>query len=281
MKILDGKFVAKEIRKNVKKEVIEIEEKKGIKPKLTVVIVGNDPASQVYVRNKEKACEKVGFLHETIRLDENIEESDLITVIEQLNDDKNCNGILVQLPLPKHISEKNVIDSIEPVKDVDGFHCESAGKLLLGQDTFVPCTPQGIIEILNYYNLDIQGKHAVVLGRSNIVGKPVSFLLQKENATVTMCHSKTVNLESYTRQADILVAAIGKAEFITAEHIKKGVIIIDVGMNYNTKNVLCGDVDFEQCKDIAEMITPVPGGIGPMTIAMLLKNTLKAFKMQL
>lgn len=280
MDILDGKYVAKHVRKSIKKEVLEIEKNTGKRPKLSVVIVGDDPASQVYVRNKERACKRAGLRNETIRLPEKTTQSELMKIIHDLNNDNECNGILVQLPLPAHISEDIVIHGIASEKDVDGFHPESAGKMMLGQPTFLPCTPQGVIELLKYYNVELSGKHAVVIGRSNIVGKPVSILLQKENATVTMCHSRTKPLEEYTKQADILVAAIGRAEFIKAHHIKKGCVIIDVGMNYNENDELCGDVDFKECSELSSMITPVPGGVGPMTIAMLLKNTLQAFKNQ-
>ncbi len=274
-KIIDGKARAKEIRESLKSDVLAIKAK-GISPKLTVVLVGDDPASHIYVSNKEKACADVGILSETHRLPAKTKESDIIKLVEKLNKDNSVHGILVQLPLPDHIVEENVINSILPSKDVDGLSVHNMGLLVKGEgDPLVPCTPQGVMDLIHLTGIEIKGKHAVVVGRSNLVGKPAAILLLREHATVTQCHSRTVDLGSVTRQADILVAAIGKANIITAEMVKRGAVVIDVG-TVRTEAGLSGDVDFEKVKDVAGFITPVPGGVGPMTIAMLLKNTIKA-----
>ena len=253
----------------------------GITPGLTVILVGNDSASHTYVTNKEKTCKDLGMYSELIKLEETISEQELLKTIDRLNNDSKIHGILVQLPLPKHIDEQKVISAIDPSKDVDGFHPINVGKLMIGQDTFIPCTPFGIMKLLEYSNIDISGKHAVVIGRSNIVGKPIGQLLLQKDATVTYCHSRTQNLASITKQADILVVAIGKAKMIGKEHVKAGAIVIDVGMNRDENNKLCGDVNFAEVEEIAGAITPVPGGVGPMTITMLMENTLLSAKRSL
>jgi methylenetetrahydrofolate dehydrogenase (NADP+) / methenyltetrahydrofolate cyclohydrolase len=274
-KIIDGKSRAKQIRDEIKEQVIEAI-KSGIKPKLCVVLVGDDPASHIYVSNKEKDCAEVGFLSETYRLPADAKESDVIAAVEKLNKDRSVHGMIVQLPLPDHISEENVLSKILPSKDVDGLGVFNLGLLFKGEgDPLVSCTPQGCIDLIRSTGVEIKGKNAVVVGRSNIVGKPMAILLLRDHATVTICHSRTVDLPSITSRADILVAAIGKAKMIRADMVKKGAIVIDVGMN-RTKEGLLGDVDFENVKEVAGFITPVPGGVGPMTRAMLLKNTLKA-----
>ena len=272
--IIDGKKVSQEIKDNLKLEVAEMK-KQGKEITLAVILVGSDPASQVYVSNKEKACEYVGINSKTYNLPETTSEEELLKLVDDLNDDKKVNGILVQLPLPKHIDEDLIIKTISPLKDVDGFHPENVGKLSIGQDGFVSCTPSGIIELLKYYNIEAEGKHCVIIGRSNIVGKPMAMLMIRENATVTVCHSRTKDLKSITKQADILISAIGRPKFLTKEYIKEDAVIIDVGMNRDDNNKLCGDVDFDSVKDIVKAITPVPGGVGPMTIAMLLTNCVK------
>lgn len=274
-KILNGKEIAQDIRSRIKGEVEELKQK-GIHPGLAVILVGDNPASQSYVRAKAKACEEVGIYSEVIRKPASISQEELLSLIEELNENPNIHGILVQLPLPDHISEKAVIDAIRVEKDVDGFHPINVGKLVIGEDGLVPCTPYGIIEMIKRTGTDISGKKAVVVGRSNIVGKPVSMLLLQENATVVMCHSRTVDLEEMTKQADILVVAVGKAGVIGKEHVKPGSIVIDVGVNRVDDGKLVGDVRFDEVKEIADYITPVPGGVGPMTITMLLHNTLKA-----
>lgn len=274
--ILNGKEVASKIKEQVKQEIKNTD----AKPILAVIQIGDNRASSIYVRNKEKACEEVGILNMSIKLSDETTEAELIKLIDNLNNDKTVDGILVQLPLPKHINEKAILDKINPLKDVDGFHSTNSGKLFNGEDSLVPCTPAGIIEILKHYNIEIAGKHCVVIGRSNIVGKPISMLLLNENATVTICHSKTRDLKRITRQADILIVAIGKEEVIKADHISNGAIVIDVGINRDENGKVCGDVDFDDIVNKAGAITPVPGGIGPMTIAMLMKNTLKAYKLQ-
>ncbi len=241
------------------------------------MVVGENPASQIYVQNKKLACEKVGIKSVSHELKEDVQEQELIQLINKLNSDKEIHGILVQLPLPAHIDENKIINAINPEKDVDGFHPLNIGKMMLGLKTLLPCTPSGIIEILKRSSIQIEGKHVVMVGRSNIVGKPVAQLLLNKNATITICHSKTKNLKEITRQADILVVALGKAKFIKKDMIKDKVIIIDVGINRLENNKICGDVDFENVKNKASLITPVPGGVGPMTIAMLLKNTLEAY----
>ncbi len=277
--ILQGKEVAQSIRAELANEVAELK-KQGIVPGLTVVIVGDDPASHSYVRGKAKGCEEVGISSEIIRKDADITEEELLVIIQQLNENPNVNGILVQLPLPAHISEHAVIEAIAPEKDVDGFHPISIGNMVLGNDTMLPCTPHGIIELIKRTGTPLAGKHAVVIGRSNIVGKPVSLLLQQENATVTMCHSRTQNLEEYTQKADILVVATGRAHMIGKEHVKPGAVVIDVGVNRIETGKLVGDVKFDEVKEVASFLTPVPGGVGPMTITMLLKNTVAAAKKQ-
>ncbi|MFS0554074.1 bifunctional methylenetetrahydrofolate dehydrogenase/methenyltetrahydrofolate cyclohydrolase FolD [Brevibacillus sp. 179-C9.3 HS] len=277
--ILQGKEVAQSIRADLANEVAELK-KQGIVPGLTVVIVGDDPASHSYVRGKAKGCEEVGISSEIIMKDADISEDELLTIIQQLNENPNVNGILVQLPLPTHISEHAVIEAIAPEKDVDGFHPISVGNMVLGNDTMLPCTPHGIIELIKRTGTSMAGKHAVVIGRSNIVGKPVSLLLQQENATVTMCHSRTQNLEEYTLKADILVVATGRAHMIGKEHVKPGAVVIDVGVNRIETGKLVGDVKFDEVKEVASFLTPVPGGVGPMTITMLLKNTVEAAKKQ-
>ncbi|NTU30211.1 bifunctional methylenetetrahydrofolate dehydrogenase/methenyltetrahydrofolate cyclohydrolase FolD [Brevibacillus sp. HB1.1] len=277
--ILQGKEVAQSIRAELANEVAELK-KQGIVPGLTVVIVGDDPASHSYVRGKAKGCEEVGISSEIIMKDADITEEELLVIIQQLNENPNVNGILVQLPLPAHISEHAVIEAIAPEKDVDGFHPISVGNMVLGNDTLLPCTPHGIIELIKRTGTSMAGKYAVVIGRSNIVGKPVSLLLQQENATVTMCHSRTQNLEEYTQKADILVVATGRAHMIGKEHVKPGAVVIDVGVNRIETGKLVGDVKFDEVKEVASFLTPVPGGVGPMTITMLLKNTVAAAKKQ-
>lgn len=252
--------------------------KKGTKIGLAVVIVGDDPASRVYVNNKKKACEYVGFDSYEYALPKETKEDELLSLIDKLNTDDRINGILVQLPLPKHISEEKIINRINPKKDVDAFHPENVGKIMTGNYDFLPCTPSGVMELIKESGIDICGKECVVLGRSNIVGKPQAMLLLHANGTVTICHSKTKNLREITKRADILVAAIGKEKFVTADMIKEGAVVIDVGINRNAEGKLCGDVDFENAALVASAITPVPGGVGPMTIAMLMKNTLNTVK---
>ncbi|MFE4711077.1 MULTISPECIES: bifunctional methylenetetrahydrofolate dehydrogenase/methenyltetrahydrofolate cyclohydrolase FolD [unclassified Paenibacillus] len=275
--IISGKQVSDEIRIDIAREVAGLVER-GVKPGLAVVLVGEDPASQVYVRNKEKSCISLGFHSEVHRLDASTSQEDLLALVEQLNQRDDIDGILVQLPLPGHIEEKAVIDAIAVEKDVDGFHPVNVGNLVIGDDSLLPCTPAGVIELIKRTGTEISGKHAVVIGRSNIVGKPVSLLLQRENATVTMCHSRTANIAELSRQADILVVAIGRANFIDASFVKPGAIVIDVGMNRLDSGKLAGDVDYESAKEVAGHITPVPGGVGPMTITMLMGNTLIAAK---
>ncbi|GED66537.1 bifunctional protein FolD [Brevibacillus reuszeri] len=277
--ILQGKEVAQSIRTELATEVADLK-KQGIIPGLTVVLVGDDPASHSYVRGKSKGCEEVGIRSELILKDASTTEEELLSIIQGLNENPNVNGILVQLPLPAHISESAVIEAIHPEKDVDGFHPISVGNMVLGNETMLPCTPHGIIELIKRTGTEIAGKHAVVIGRSNIVGKPVSLLLQQENATVTMCHSRTQNLEEHTRRADILVVATGKAHMIGKEHVKPGAVVIDVGVNRIETGKLVGDVKFDEVQEVASFLTPVPGGVGPMTITMLLKNTVSAAKKQ-
>lgn len=273
--IIDGKIVSAYVRKQIIKSTEKLGQK-GIIPGLAVIIVGNDPASKVYVRNKKNACAEVGFYSEEYALPEETTENELIELIQKLNFDKKIHGILVQLPLPKHINEKNIIKAISPKKDVDGFSAENVGNCVLSEKGFKSCTPAGIIELLNYYNIEIEGKNCVVLGRSNIVGKPMALLLLEKNATVTICHSKTKNISDFTKNADILVVAVGKRHFVNSEMVKDGAVVIDVGINRDENNKLCGDVDFDSVSKKASYITPVPGGVGPMTITMLLKNTLLA-----
>ncbi|MGG3873995.1 bifunctional methylenetetrahydrofolate dehydrogenase/methenyltetrahydrofolate cyclohydrolase FolD [Brevibacillus laterosporus] len=269
--VINGKEFAKSYRERIKQEVAELVDK-GIQPGLAVVLVGDDPASQTYVNGKIKACEETGIYSKSFRLESNVTQQEVVDLVKELNQDPNIHGILVQLPLPKHMIEEAIIDTISPEKDVDGFHPISVGNLCIGKETFLPCTPHGVIELIKSTGISMEGKHAVVVGRSNIVGKPVSLLLLHENATVTMCHSRTKNLEEHTRQADILVVAVGIAHLIKKEHVKDGAIVIDVGMN-RLDGKLTGDVLFDEVKEVASHITPVPGGVGPMTITMLMQNT--------
>ncbi|HHQ0691372.1 TPA: bifunctional methylenetetrahydrofolate dehydrogenase/methenyltetrahydrofolate cyclohydrolase FolD [Listeria monocytogenes] len=275
--IIDGKKLAKEIQEKVTREVAELV-KEGKKPGLAVVLVGDNQASRTYVRNKQKRTEEAGMKSVLIELPENVTEEKLLSVVEELNEDKTIHGILVQLPLPEHISEEKVIDTISYDKDVDGFHPVNVGNLFIGKDSFVPCTPAGIIELIKSTGTQIEGKRAVVIGRSNIVGKPVAQLLLNENATVTIAHSRTKDLPQVAKEADILVVATGLAKFVKKDYIKPGAIVIDIGMDRDENNKLCGDVDFDDVVEEAGFITPVPGGVGPMTITMLLANTLKAAK---
>lgn len=275
--IISGKQVSEEIRGSIAGEVKELADK-GVVPGLAVVLVGEDPASQVYVRNKEKACHDLGFYSEVHRLPAETSQADLLDLVDRLNRKDEIDGILVQLPLPGHIDEKAVINAIAVDKDVDGFHPVNVGNLVIGDDSLLPCTPAGVIELIKRAGISLSGKHAVVIGRSNIVGKPVSLLLQRENATVTMCHSRTERMAEIARQADVLVVAIGRANFIDASFVKPGAVVIDVGMNRLENGKLAGDVDFESVKEVSGPITPVPGGVGPMTITMLMQNTLIAAK---
>ncbi|PRX26928.1 methylenetetrahydrofolate dehydrogenase (NADP+)/methenyltetrahydrofolate cyclohydrolase [Orenia metallireducens] len=273
-KILDGRKVAKELEAEIG-QVVENLTKQGITPGLTVILVGDNPASEIYVSYKEKACKRVGINSNLIKLPAEINEEELLGEVERLNQDDSVDGILVQLPLPEHIDEEKVINTIRADKDVDGFHPINIGKLMINGSGLHSCTPRGIMEILHRYEIEVEGKNAVIIGRSNIVGKPMAQMLLQENATVTICHSRTKDLKEHTLKADILVAAVGRAEFVTADMVKKGAVIIDVGIN-RTENGLLGDVEFKGVKEKAAAITPVPGGVGPMTIATLLKNTLKA-----
>ena len=277
-KIIDGKQISLDIKNELKEKVAKYKEQ-GIEITLAVVKVGNDPASAVYVRNKEKACEYVGINSKTLALPEETTEEELLNVVKELNEDKNVNGILVQLPLPKHIDESKVLLTIDSTKDVDGFHPVNVGKMVIGEDTFLPCTPAGIIEMIKKTDVDIEGKECVVIGRSNIVGKPMAMLMLKENATVTIAHSRTKDLKEVTKRADIIVAAIGKAKFVTADYVKEGAVVIDVGMDRDENGKLCGDVDFESVSKVASAITPVPGGVGPMTVTMLLVNCLRSVEL--
>ena len=269
--IIDGKAISKAIKDELKEKVAEYKAQ-GIEITLAVIQVGNNPASTVYVGNKKKACDYIGIRSLAYELEENITEEELLNLIKDLNNKDDVDGILVQLPLPEHISEKKVIETIDPKKDVDGFHPMNVGALSIGDEGFISCTPYGIIELLKRSDIEIAGKECVIVGRSNIVGKPISMLLLRENGTVVITHSKTKDLKEVTKRADILVAAIGKPKFITADYVKEGATVIDVGINRNEDNKLCGDVDFESVEKIAGAITPVPGGVGPMTIAMLMKN---------
>lgn len=273
--ILDGKALSAKIKEELSKEVLSLQ-KKGIKPGLAVIIAGNDSASRVYVNNKKKACEACNIYSEEYALPENTTEGELLDLIQKLNERKDISGILVQLPLPKGIDQERVLLSISPKKDVDAFHPYNVGKIMIGDFDFLPCTPAGVMELIHLSGIDVCGKKCVVVGRSNIVGKPQAMLLLHENATVTICHSRTKNLKEECLNADILVAAVGKAKFITADMVRPGAVVIDVGMNRDENGKLCGDVDFENVKDKCFAITPVPGGVGPMTIAMLMRNTVKA-----
>lgn len=279
MALIDGKAVSLQVKQQVKQECDKLKTK-GVTPGLAVIIVGDDPASQVYVRNKEKACEECGFYSIKYALDADTTQDELNALIDKLNKDEKINGILCQLPLPKHLDDKEVINRIDPIKDVDAFHPVNVGAIMIGDYNFLPCTPAGVMELIHSTGVDVTGKKAVVIGRSNIVGKPMAMLLLHENATVEITHSKTLDLKSITKEADILVAAIGRAKFVTADMVKNGAIVIDVGMNRDENGKLCGDVDFENVKDKCSFITPVPGGVGPMTISMLMRNTLTAAKLQ-
>lgn len=279
MALIDGKAVSLQVKQQVKQECDKLKTK-GVTPGLAVIIVGDDPASQVYVRNKEKACEECGFYSVKYALDADTTQDELNALIDKLNKDEKINGILCQLPLPKHLDDKEVINRIDPIKDVDAFHPVNVGAIMIGDYNFLPCTPAGVMELIHSTGVDVTGKKAVVIGRSNIVGKPMAMLLLHENATVEITHSKTLDLKSITNEADILVAAIGRAKFVTTDMVKNGAIVIDVGMNRDENGKLCGDVDFENVKDKCSFITPVPGGVGPMTISMLMRNTLTAAKLQ-
>lgn len=274
--IIDGKLVSNTVRERIKEEIEEFVMGGGKRPGLAVVLVGDNPASKVYVRNKHKACLDVGIESYEIVMDGNTTEEELLSKIDELNLDTRVNGILVQLPLPSHINEQAVISRISPEKDVDAFHLESVGGIMTGYHTFLPCTPAGIIELLDFYNIDISGKECVVIGRSNIVGKPMALLLLERNGTVTVCHSRTKNLSEVTKRADILVAAVGRPAFVKADMVKPGAVVIDVGINRMDDGKLIGDVDFDGVSQVASYITPVPGGVGPMTITMLLKNAVSA-----
>lgn len=277
--IIDGKAVSAQVKERIRLETEQLKEK-GIEVGLAVVIVGDDPASKVYVRNKKKACETVGFNSYEYALPTETTEEELLDLVQKLNNDDKVNGILVQLPLPKHLDDKVIINNIFPEKDVDAFHPVNVGKIMIGDYSFLPCTPAGVMELIASTGTEIAGKECVVIGRSNIVGKPQAMLLLHKSGTVTICHSKTKNLKEICQRADILVAAVGRAKMITSDYIKEGAVVIDVGMNRDENGKLCGDVDFEDCKDKASYITPVPGGVGPMTIAMLMQNTLTAAKTQ-
>lgn len=276
--IMDGKMLSKQIREELKLEIERLKSK-GVLPGLAVILVGDDPASKIYVGRKQKACEQLGVYSEVHRLPEETTESELLQKIEALNQQENIHGILVQMPVPAHISDKAVIDAIAVEKDVDGFHPVNVGNLMIGDSSMLPCTPAGIIEMLKRYDIPIAGKNVVVVGRSNIVGKPAAMLFLREHATVTICHSRTQNMAQITSQADILVVAVGKSRMIQADHVKPGAVVIDVGMNRLADGKLTGDVDYDAVKEKASYITPVPGGVGPMTITMLLKNTVEAAKL--
>ena len=276
--LIDGKLVSAAVKERVKGEVAKLKEQ-GISVGLAVILVGEDPASKIYVANKKKACEDLGIKSYEYVLPADTTEEELLALVKTLNEEKNINGILCQLPLPKELDDQTVINAISPEKDVDAFHPSNVGKIMIGDYDFVPCTPAGVMEMLSYYNISPEGKECVVIGRSNIVGKPMSMLLLHKNGTVTTCHSRTANLKEVTLRADILVAAVGRANFVTADMVKEGAVVIDVGMN-RADGKLCGDVDFDAVAEKASYITPVPGGVGPMTIAMLMQNTLTAAKRQ-
>ncbi len=275
-KIIDGKLVSQQVKDDIRAEI----ERDSLSIGLAVVIVGNNQASRVYVNNKKKACEVCGIKSYEYALPEETTEEQLLELVDTLNEDKNINGILVQLPLPKQINEEKIIERISPLKDVDAFHATNVGKIMIGNYAFLPCTPAGVMELIHSTGTEISGKECVVIGRSNIVGKPMAMLLLHENATVTICHSRTKDLAEVCRRADILVSAVGKADFVTADMVKDGAVVIDVGMNRNAEGKLCGDVKYDEVEPKASYITPVPGGVGPMTIAMLMKNTLMAKKLQ-
>lgn len=278
--IIDGKAVSARIKAELKETVANMKSEKGIEPGLAVIIVGNDPASRVYVNGKKKACAELGIYSREYALPEETTQKELLDLVRQLNADTQINGILVQLPLPSHLDETDVINNIDPAKDVDAFHPFNVGKIMIGDFDFLPCTPAGVMELIAESGIDPAGKECVVVGRSNIVGKPQAMLLLHKNGTVTVCHSKTKNLKEVCLRADILVAAVGHANFITADMVKPGAVVIDVGMNRLENGKLCGDVDFEAVKQVAQAITPVPGGVGPMTITMLMRNTIKAAELQ-
>ena len=277
--IINGKQVSQNIKERIKKEVSELKDK-GIVPGLAVVIVGDDPASRVYVNSKKKACEELGMYSVEYALSSDTTQKELIDLVNKLNDDEKINGILVQLPLPKHLDEKLVINTIKPEKDVDAFHPVNVGKIMIGDFNFLPCTPAGVMELIKETGIEIAGKECVIIGRSNIVGKPQAMLMLHKNATVTICHSKTKDLKEVVKRADIVVAAVGVANMVTKDMIKEGAVVIDVGMNRLENGKLCGDVDFEGVSEVASFITPVPGGVGPMTIAMLMENTLTSAKLK-
>lgn len=277
-KIIDGKALAQSIKENIAREVDALKEN-GVTPGLAVILVGDDPASKVYVNNKKKACAQVGIYSEEYLLPADTDEKTLLNLIAKLNADKNISGVLLQAPIPPHLDYRKISETISPDKDVDAFHPYNVGKIMIGDFDFVPCTPAGVIELIKSTGTEIEGKNCVVIGRSNIVGKPQAMLLLKENGTVTVCHSKTKDIAAFTRGADILVVAVGKAGFVNGDMIKPGAVVIDVGMNRNAEGKLCGDVDFASAEPVAAYITPVPGGVGPMTVTMLLKNTVKAAKL--
>ncbi|MCR5485429.1 MAG: bifunctional methylenetetrahydrofolate dehydrogenase/methenyltetrahydrofolate cyclohydrolase FolD [Clostridiales bacterium] len=278
-KLIDGKVISAKVLSDVADEVKDLKQR-GVEPCLAVILVGEDPASQVYVRNKKLKCEQVGIRSLSYTLPADTKQEELISLIKELNERKDVNGILCQLPLPSHLNEKDVINTISAEKDVDAFNPENVGHIMIGDASFLPCTPAGVMEMLKYEGISAAGKHCVVIGRSNIVGKPMALLLLQDNGTVTVCHSRTKNLAEYTKEADILVSAVGKRNLITADMIKEEAVIIDVSINRNEDGKLCGDVDFDNVLDKASYITPVPGGVGPMTIAMLMKNTVTAAKNQ-
>lgn len=277
MEILDGKKVSAKVRKNLKLEVDNLK-KEGVKPKLAVIMVGDDIASKVYVRNKNKACEEIGIEYEEFLLNTDTTMEELLNVIDNLNKNQNIDGILLQSPIPKHLDINKAFRAILPEKDVDGFHPINAGKLSIGEKCFVPCTPHGVVKIMDEYNIKTEGKNVVIVGRSNIVGKPLIQCMLQKNATVTVCHSKTKNLEEFTKKADILIVAIGKPKFITENMVREGVVVIDIGINRNEEGKIVGDVDFDNVSKKASYITPVPGGVGPMTVAMLMENVVEAAK---
>lgn len=279
MALISGKEVSQKVKDEIKSQTMLLKDK-GISVKLAVIIVGDDPASHIYVKNKKKACEYVGFESLEYALDENTSEEELLELIDKLNKDKTVNGILCQLPLPKHIDEKKIIDSISPLKDVDAFHPVNVGKIMIGDYEFLPCTPAGIMRLIESTSYDVSGKDCVIIGRSNIVGKPMAMLMLHKNATVTICHSRTKNIEEKIKKADIVIAAVGIPKFVKGDMVKDGALVIDVGINRMSDGKLCGDVDFDEISKKASFITPVPGGVGPMTISMLMQNTLKAAKLQ-
>ena len=277
--IIDGKKIAQSVLESVKKDAEKLNGK-GVTPGLAVIMVGNNQASKTYVRNKKMACEKAGIKSEEYLLPEDASEKEILNLINKLNTTKEVSGILVQLPLPPHLDSKTICERISPLKDVDAFHAVNVGKIMLGEYDFLPCTPAGVMEMLHYYNIEVSGKNCVVIGRSNIVGKPMAMLLLHENGTVTICHSRTKNLAEICSKADILVAAVGRPKFVTADMVKEGAVVIDVGMDRDENGKLCGDADFENLEPICSKITPVPGGVGPMTVAMLVKNAAKAAEIQ-